>query len=197
MKKRKIKSKKGQERTSTLGWIIGLVAVLLVGFFLWTVWGYFNKSVGQLPEDVVLRREVCSGYASSDNSAYCTEFKELELDEGKIWSNCQYSLIEEAMDDFVKCGENEGVAFCLRKKQDPDFSDAIRVFDGGKGIIDCEPLEESGGVACADLGGSETLTIGWESDCLVGEDVTMEVTDKNNFNSNIGKRCCKSSPSDI
>lgn len=139
-----LKNKKGQERETTLGWIIGLVAVILIVLFIWVFYSYLNKAPEGLPEDVALRAFVCKGYANLGSDSYCTEFKELELAEGKIYTNCQYPLIEaEVKKDYPTvpvCEVNEGDAFCERKQQDPDFTKSIRVYNVSSGIFDCNPV---------------------------------------------------------
>lgn len=93
---RSIKNKRGQEQTG-LGTIITLglliAAAILIGLFLWKVWGKLGNTVDAQDPATISAVKGCElGIQTLKESGYCSQFKELKIGRSTQWVNCQYMV---------------------------------------------------------------------------------------------------------
>ncbi len=122
--KRRGFNKKGAEGFS-LGFFASFIFVIFV-LILVVLWasGVFDTLSGgtsKLPQDLELQTQACVlAVQGGFRTAYCKEFKEVDILRKSQYINCEYGLIQEPLLANLKekdlnpidCGDNEALDFC-------------------------------------------------------------------------------------
>jgi len=185
----KLKDKKAQELWQLLVLVLGIVVVLVVGYFVYNSFQTAGGIVDTLPSALAVKLQLCESL-TTNAVAFC-EFTPIDLSEikGDAYVNCKYPGKEFA----AAINALGGVPSCSSTSEE-EFCNALKMQDGfkkaninGKGTC----TKDKGWVSliskdtCTGMGGS------WQTAaCNLDTQTPLTPTDESDKGINVA--CCKS-----